>query len=102
MTNMEQFRTAKHVKKETVVVGSLEHAQLLGTQLEVNNFYVIKYPSVNDETGAEEFGTDVGWFHTDIVEGKKVKVIRFCKLEKCLKFSQMVGMKFFGPVMVGG
>ena len=101
-SNMEKFRTVKHVAKETIVVGGMEHPQLVGTQLEVNNFYVVKYPSVNDETGSEEFGTDFGWFHIDTVEGKSVKVMRFCSNVRCLKFSQMVGMKFFGPVMVGG
>jgi hypothetical protein len=33
---------------------------------------------------------------------KKVKLCRFAKKTKCLTFSQMVGVKFFGPVLIGG
>jgi hypothetical protein len=97
------FETKPHASRLEVVVGCLEHPEMPATELVLNNFYVAMYASIDDETGEETWETDVVWFHQDNVPGqtKKAKLCRFAKKTKCLTFSQMVGVKFFGPVLIG-
>lgn len=104
--NLNSFRPKAHTPVEVVNVNGVLLPRKQVTQLEVNNFYVIKFPVINDETGEEEWGTDMAWFHEAKVVGdktmKKTKLFRFCSGEKCLRFSQMIGMKMFGPLLIGG
>jgi hypothetical protein len=70
--------------------------------LELNNYYIVDVPVIDDYSGEETIECDMVWYHEDNVPGqaKRRKLFKFCRRPKTLAISQMIGAQFYGPVKI--
>lgn len=76
--------------------------EILPQMMELDKYYVVKILGLDDD-GNPVISAEIVWYCIDKVPGqvKPVKVFRFCTAPKTLRFSQLPGAQFYGPIEVG-
>lgn len=82
---------------------NLDLPQVLPQMMEMNNLYAINMVSYDDISGEEVEGYDVVYVSVQVIPGQKIKAktIRFASTQRELRFSQLAGSRFYGPITLG-